>query len=326
MEPLRFFRVSAFVVVVYLAMFFYQMKVASCILFKPKNVFSPPKTTSIFPLGALSRQDAYNKPEMTPDSRPRIVFTASHLEEVLDSDGVQLTQQRFQEMNRIFSTMNATDLEGLARSYPLLLALESSQLARAKSEIEINIPYVDIKYIFEQKAAGLEFFVNCATSEFDFKAQVKFLKEMIGTKNQSELEVFIRRVPHALGLRYQVVLSNHIKILENRYDMDKANIRKVVMRWPRILNVVNLNLALDKLEVNLKRAHLPVNKAYLRKLICKIPRVIVQDVHKKIDTLSRTFPDWNIKDVLVDNPRIISQKTKVLETRYQVSMNSIHGV
>jgi hypothetical protein len=272
---------------------------------------------------SLATRYAQNS-DVSPDSRPRIIQTPFGVEEFLNQDGVELTQKRFDEMTRIFNSMNSTTLTGLARNYPILLALESSSLLRAKNILSENIPYVDIEYLFEQKAAGLEFFINCAASEFDFKTQISSLKETLDMKNNTELliEDFIRRVPHALGLRYQFVLKSHISVLEKRYQMDKSSISKTVMKWPSVLNVVNLTTALDKLEIGLKKAGLPNETWYIRKLISKVPRVVVQDVHKKVDALIRAFPDWKMKEILIENPRMLTQKIRVIGSRFQVSLYS----
>jgi hypothetical protein len=146
--------------------------------------------------------------ETSPNLRPRVIALPFDFDDILNEEGLSLTRDRYYEMKRIFSTLNSTVVQNVARTYPILLALQSQQLECAKNKIVENLPNVSFEYIFQQKSAGLEFFVACASSEFNFTKQIASLRGTSGLDDPILLQEFIRRVPHALTNRYQVDIEN----------------------------------------------------------------------------------------------------------------------
>jgi hypothetical protein len=105
--------------------------------------------------------------------------------------------------------------------------------------------------------------------------------------------------------------------------MQRRAVVKAVLKWPRLLNIVNLEAALGRLEISLHKITLTLKtdkefRRYICTVISTVPRVVGQDVGKKMDALSRLFPDWNLSVMVLENPRLLTQKTEVIIERYKV--------
>jgi len=114
-------------------------------------------------------------------------------------------------------------------------------------------------------------------------------------------------------------LSSHIQTLRYRYNLSEQDSIKIFLKWPGIINIVNLSSYLTKLEFNLNRLQLPLDQKYIKKLLTAVPRVVVQNISKKYETLSITFPNWDIRKQIIGNPRILTQKLFNIKQRYNVS-------
>ena len=114
-------------------------------------------------------------------------------------------------------------------------------------------------------------------------------------------------------------MSSHIQTLRNRYNLSEQDSIKIFLKWPGIINVVNLSSYLTKLEFNLNRLQLPLDQKYIKKLLTAVPRVVVQNISKKYETLSCTFPNWDLRKQIIGNPRILTQKLVNIKQRYNVS-------
>ena len=114
-------------------------------------------------------------------------------------------------------------------------------------------------------------------------------------------------------------MSSHIQTLRYRYNLSEQDSIKIFLKWPGIINIVNLSSYLTKLEFNLNRLQLPLDQKYIKKLLTAVPRVVVQNISKKYETLSITFPNWDIRKQIIGNPRILTQKLFNIKQRYNVS-------
>jgi len=99
--------------------------------------------------------DARERGNIAPDLRERL-----DLDDILNERDLTLTQTRYEAMAQIFESINATSLLRIAKKYPILLALESDQLLKAKTKLETSLPYVDMEYLIEQRASGVDLFLR----------------------------------------------------------------------------------------------------------------------------------------------------------------------
>ena len=109
-------------------------------------------------------------------------------------------------------------------------------------------------------------------------------------------------------------------VLSRRYNVSQTEAVKIFVKWPGILNVVNISGPLDKLEGSLRKLQLPFDSYFMSKLIRSVPRVIVQDIVKKCDSISKCYPTWNLREIVTKNPRILTQKNEIIRKRFRVSL------
>ena len=237
------------------------------------------------------------------------------LDDILDQEDLQLAQTRFKDMIAIFPTLNTSTLTTVATKYPVLLALEGEKLRCAKLKIDTVIPYVDIEYLLDQSSPGLELFLNCARDDFDLSIQLQKVREVTKIQDETSLRAFIRRVPHCLSTRYLSVMKDHIRILSLKYGINIDTSLDIASTWPGFLGVAKLEHELDRLEAKLSTMNITYDAKYLTKLIQANPRVIVQNVDKKFNSLMERYPSWNMQKCIRKNPRLLTMKMDVIDRR-----------
>ncbi len=132
---------------------------------------------------------------------------------------------------------------------------------------------------------------------------------------------------------------SHMHLLRSRYGMTNSKILKMVVDFPKLLGIVHLEegkivilvclisryhhsfvctylyIELIKMESALLRIGISNETKFVSKLIFTSPRVVVQDIEKKFQFLTKKYYVWDVKKCIYEYPRILTMRTDVIEKR-----------
>lgn len=248
------------------------------------------------------------------------------LDDILSSEDIVLAEERFQKLVKVFHTISETEIRDVVNRSPTYVTVESKDIINAINTLRVKVPYVDPVYVFKQRAAGLDLFMSVIQGDFNHDMRVLELQRIVPTVNITD---FVRRAPQTLTPRYASALETTIQTFREALNITNRDAIKIVEKFPGVLSVdvkqgiIRLKNTLTRLhsasalDADRKRVEYYTSPAALAAIIKAVPRVLVQDLSKRINLLQKQYPKWTLLDVINVNPRVLTEKLSVLASRYK---------
>lgn len=182
-----------------------------------------------------------------------------------------------------------------------------------------QLPLSNASYVFTQRVAGVELLLAFASATLDVPRAKQHLAGVLGLSlpaNESALDEFLRRCPFALLPRYRDALASQLALLQSSLRFSRPVAIATVCKFPLLLET-DLPTRLQVLNESLSSCGLDTDTAMLAKLVKGVPRVLVQDLHRRVDNLRLLYPRWDLRRVVRDYPRVLTQKYAVLDAHFQ---------
>jgi hypothetical protein len=274
-------------------------------------------------------------------------------EDILSEEDVKEYRGRFSKLAEMFPEVSWRRLREIVEMSPLLLTIETDALRRGVVVMRQELPFVDPSYVITQRSAGLDLLISLMSPSFNLRSRWEDVVDVIGMKRNAT--DFIRRVPQSLTPRYILALRDHCMAMRELLGLDRDAAVDIVCDWPTVLTI-NLSMSISRVQSSLRkhgilplrpaRANNVVNstagrqegastdddssisrserdisseeRVLLAKIVRQAPRCLAEDVSRRVQQLSRTFPGWNMRTVITGNPRVLIQKMDILKAKYQV--------
>ena len=248
-------------------------------------------------------------------------------DDILSPEDIILAEERFQNLVKFFNTISEAEIRDVVNRSPSYVTIESSEILHAIKMLQVNVPYVDPVYVFKQRAAGLDLFLSVMQSDFNHGVRVQELQRILPNINVTE---FVRRAPHTLTPRYASALVDTIHIFNVSLNLTNMDTIKIVEKFPGVLSI-DVKQGIIRLKNTISRLHSTVavdsnskssleyytSPSVLANIIKTVPRVLVQDLSKRVSALQNQYPNWDLLAVITVNPRTLTEKLPVLSSRYK---------
>ena len=258
---------------------------------------------------------------------PRLVTTrisppcpSQVMQELLVSEDAEVVQHRMSRLAELFPRLEGGDLREVLDRSPVLLTFDEEAIETGLHRLQTRLPWCDPCYVVQQRVAGVELLLAFIAQDFDVEPAMETVRETLGIRkeNRSELIEFIRRCPFAVLSKYERALGDHIHILESEFEFKKPTVKTMIEKFPGLLEL-DLRLQITSLNASLTSCNVSLNTAALGRVIKAVPRVLVQDVVKRISNLQELYPNWDISKIVAGYPRVLTHKYAVLDAHYQVN-------
>ena len=257
------------------------------------------------------------------------------LYDILAPQDVEWATDRLRHLKSILpDSLSRYELNEIVLRHPILLSLDTDKITEAMMKMEKAIPFVDMSYLLKQHSPGIELLIQCLSPSFDLEEQYKELSMFLDI-NKVNPKNFVRRVPYALAPRYRLALTDHCMVLQEELGYSSKEALGIIMKWPAVLVQKNLRTNIGRLEVALLNAGMidlkneskeadnnsidvanaQVNRKMLSKLVGTVPRVLRKDTPRRIQHLRKSFPNWKLKTVIWNYPRVMTQDINKIRDR-----------
>ena len=243
------------------------------------------------------------------------------LEELLTRDDLDSARSRLRHLAETFPGLQAEDFNALMDRSPVLLTIEEEALERGLRRLRARLPWCDPSYIIQQRVAGVDLLLTFVEEDMEVEPMIEKVGSILSLPragNRTELVEFIRRCPFVILPKYQNALAEHIDVLQSEFGFKKPTAKAIFEKFPLLLEI-NLREQLQSLNASLIHCEIPLSQAALGRIVKAVPRVLVQDVEKRICNLRELYPRWNLDKVIPGYPRVLTHKYAVLDSHYQVT-------
>lgn len=236
------------------------------------------------------------------------------MDDILMEEDIVTASSRFESLASFLPGVDLNILKSAVRRFPVMITMDSERLRYSIEKINTSLPFINPFYLLNLKSGGVELILSCASETFDLPARIEKLRLLIGGKY--DFQSFVKHVPHAIIPRYQLVLENHLVVLQDDYGFSYNNSLKVIERWPDILHI-NLDTSLSALQNSLLKCGIKADKRLIGRMILINPSVLKCDVVKRFTTLKTALPGVDLCNLVSYSPGILMRNVTNLQSRFQ---------
>ena len=246
-----------------------------------------------------------------------------------DSGQGSTASDRILHFSRLFPSLPKEALNAVLDRAPILLTIQPEDLSEGVERMKEALPFCDPSYVLQQHVAGVDLLLYFTSlkgsppnSPMDtIGSQMEAVAAVLGlhpSDNATAITQFLRRCPFAILPKYCSALQTQLRVLESTLSLSRSVSISTVMKFPILLEL-DLPLRLQILNSSLAAADIPTSTAQLTRIVRTVPRVLMQDVGRRIENLKQLYPKWELARVVREYPRVLTHKYTVLDSHYQVS-------
>ena len=247
------------------------------------------------------------------------------LEELLNHEDLDAARSRLRRLSEVFPGLDDEDFNAVVDRSPVLLTLEEEGLERGLSRLRAKLPWCDPSYIVQQRLAGIDLLMAFVYEDLKVEPLMEAVGDILSLPragNRTELMEFLRRCPFVLLPKYQRALAEQVTILDAEFGFKKPTAKTIFEKFPSLLEI-DLRDQLHSLNASLRNSGISLSRAALGRVVKAVPRVLVQDVERRIQNLRELYPRWHLDKIIAGYPRVLTHKYAVLDSHYQVSKCNI---
>lgn len=244
------------------------------------------------------------------------------LEDILSQDDIQIFQQRFQMLKKIFPKLTELELKEIVSTSPLFLTMEPEKFQKSVELIVSMYPCVDPSYLLSQKSPGLELLLLVMSGDFNFSERQQHLQQIIGS--QRNITAFIHKIPHALAPRYTLRLQDQISVLKESFPtIDMKTSLDMMESCPKLLTC-DIKASSNRVKESFKMENISLTDKDLYLIVKSYPQILLTyGRNKRLHYLIESFPRWNHKSVVINFPSILSISSFQVSEKYQVIIHRL---
>jgi hypothetical protein len=239
-------------------------------------------------------------------------------EDILSVDDIEIFQTRFNRLRELFPKIEEKLLRDTVQASPIFLSMEPQKFEESISSISKIYPFLDPSYIMAQKSPGLELLLLAISGEFNFEERQDYLHRVIG--RDKDIKLFIHKVPHALIPKYTMQLQDFIHNFQEVFpNADRKVAVGIIERSPALL-FCRLEADYKKLVNIYSSIGLKFTNKEILVMVKNYPQILTSfHVNKRLQFIKQNYPDWNLKDILVEYTQILGLASTALSGKIEVS-------